>query len=148
MAYLEKLQADLKDAMRARDSIRMGTIRMLISQLKNAAIDAKGELSEEQELTVLMNAAKKRRESIEIYEKSDRNDLLEKEKQELEIISVYLPEQMSDSDIEKTVAGIIAEVGAASMKDFGKVMGQAMKKLKGKADGKKVQEIARRLLAR
>ncbi|MBN2009536.1 GatB/YqeY domain-containing protein [candidate division KSB1 bacterium] len=147
MSYLSTLQNDMKVAMKAKDSVRLNTIRMLISQMKNAAIDAREELTPEQELAVLSSAAKKRKESIEIYEKSNRSDLLEKERQELSIIETYLPAQMSDAEIEKVITEIAAELGASSMKDLGKLMGESMKQLKGKADGKKVQDIARRKLA-
>ena len=147
MSILEKISNDLKTAMKSKDRTRVETLRSLISQLKNERINQGKDLSPEQELAVLMNAAKKRKEAIEIYEKSNRNDLLDKEKSELDIISEYLPEQLSDEDIEKAVTEIIDRTGATSMKDLGRVMGEAMKELKGKADGKKVQQMVRSKLA-
>ena len=147
MSILEKISSDLKVAMKSKDKIRVETLRSLIAQLKNERISQGKDLSPEQELAVLMNAAKKRKEAIDIYEKSSRTDLLDKEKEELEIISEYLPEQLSDEEIEKTIAEIIERTGAASIKDLGRVMSEAMKELKGKADGKKVQQIVRSKLA-
>ncbi|MBD3291200.1 GatB/YqeY domain-containing protein [candidate division KSB1 bacterium] len=147
MSFLEKINSDLKTAMKAKDKIRVETLRSLIAQLKNERISQGKDLSPEQELAVLMNAAKKRNEAIEIYEKSNRTDLLDKEKGELDIISDYLPEQLSDEEIEKTVSEIIERTGATSIKDLGRVMGEAMKELKGKADGKKVQQMVRSKLA-
>ena len=147
MSIQEKITEDLKISMKAKDQSRVNTLRYLISQLKYAQISSKDDLSEDQELSVLMNAAKKHKEAIEIYQNSDRTDLLEKEKQELAVVSNYLPEQISDEEIEQIVADVIAETGAESLKDLGRVMGTAMKQLKGKADGKKIQEIVRRKLA-
>jgi len=147
MNYLEKISTDLKVAMKAKDQKRVNTLRLLIAPLKDARINLQEDLTPEQELSVLMSAAKKRKEAIEFYEQSDRTDLLEKEQQELAIISEYLPEQISDEETEKIVTEIIEKTGAATLKDMGKVMSEAMKSLKGKADGKKVQEIVRRKLA-
>jgi uncharacterized protein len=147
MSLLSTLQNDLKEAMKAKDSIRMNAIRMVISQLKNTAIDKMKELTADEEMAVLMSATKKRKESIEIYEKSNRTDLLEKEQRELSIISAYLPAQMSDEEIERVIVEVANEMNASGMKDLGKLMSESMKRLKGKADGKKVQEIARRKLA-
>ncbi len=147
MSILEKITNDLKIAMKSKDKIRVETLRSVIAQLKNERINVGNDLSPEQELAVLMNAAKKRKEAIDIYEKSNRKDLLDKEKSELEIISEYLPEQISDEAIEKSVSAIIERTGATSVKDIGRVMGEAMKELKGKADGKKVQQMVRSKLA-
>ena len=98
-------------------------------------------------LSFLMSAAKKRKESIEAYQAGNRQDLLEREQQELDIINKYLPQQMSDEDVEKAIDEIIGLTGATSSKDLGKVMSEAMKVLKGRADGKKVQNIVRSKLA-
>ncbi len=115
--------------------------------MKNARIDSEGELSPEQEMQVLLSAAKKRKEAIQAYKSGGREDLLEKELAELKIIEEFLPAQLSDEEIEKEVAAVIEQIGATGMKDLGRVMGEAMKKLKGKADGKKVQAIVRSKLA-
>ncbi len=147
MSIQEKLTEDLKAAMKAKDALRVETIRMLRAQMKDRQIAKGEELTEEDEIAVLTNAAKKRREAIELYKQSDRTDLLQKEEQELAILSAYLPEQMGREEIEAQVEKIIAEVGASSVKDLGKVMSVAMKSLKGRADGKTVQEIVRSKLS-
>lgn len=147
MSILSQLTDDMKAAMKAHDKVRVTTIRMVISQLKYARIDSGEELTTEQELGILLNAAKKRKEAIQAYESSERQDLLENERQELEIINKYLPEQMPDEEVEKIVIEIIESAGAAGLKDLGKVMSETMKKLKGKADGKKIQTIVRSKLA-
>jgi len=147
MDILQKLTEDLKLAMKAKDELRVGTLRLLISDLKKQKIDTGKELTEEQEIAVLLSAAKKRNEAIEIYQSTDRTDLLEKEQQELSIIQQYLPAQMSDQDIENEIDTIIKSLGASGIGDLGKVMGEAMKRLKGRADGKKVQNLVRTKLA-
>ena len=120
---------------------------MIISQLKNAKIDSGKDLTPDDELQILMNAAKKRKEAIEAYKAANRQDLLEKEQQEMEIIQQYLPEQMSSEEINKKIDEIIESTGASSLKDLGRVMSEAMKALKGRAEGKKVQQIVREKLA-
>ncbi len=147
MSIQAQLMDDLKAAMKSRDAVKVGTIRMLRAQLKDAQIAKREDLSEEEVILGLRTAAKRRREAIEMYRKSSREDLLEKEKAELDIISGYLPKQLSKEEIEPIAARVIAEVGAATIRDVGKVMGPLMKQLKGKADGKLVQQIARSLLA-
>jgi len=147
MSLQDQINEDMKAALKAKDSVKLGALRMLRAQLKDHQIEVGRELTDEDVIAVLTNAAKKRKESIEMYEKSDRSDLLENEKKELEVISKYLPKQLDESEIEDIVSGIIDEVGASSMQDIGKVMGPAMKELKGKADGKLVQEIVRKKLS-
>jgi uncharacterized protein YqeY len=147
MSILQQLTEDMKQAMKAQEKLRLSTIRMLISQLKNEKIDSGKDLTPDEEIQVLMNAAKKRKEAMEAYQKGNRQDLFEKEQQELEIIHQYLPAQMSDEEIENQIDGIIQSIGASSIKDLGKVMSEAMKVLKGRADGKKVQQVVREKLA-
>jgi len=147
MSILQQLIEDMKQAMKAQDKIKLSTVRLLISQLKNARIDSGKELTPEEEIAVLMNAAKKRKESIDAFKAGNRQDLIDREQQELVIIQQYLPAQISDEEIQKTITEIIAATGASSLKDVGKVMSEAMKVLKGRADGKKVQEFVRSKLA-
>lgn len=147
MSLQDKIMQDTKDAMKARDSVKLVTLRMVRAQMKDFQISKGEELTPDDEIAVLTNAAKKRREAIEMYEKSDRDDLLAKEKQELEIISAYLPEQLSEEEIGKIVSEVVSQVGASSAQDLGKVMGAVMGRLKGKADGKLVQEIVRKKLS-
>lgn len=146
MSVQEKMAEDLKLAMKAKDSIKVETIRMVRAQMKNFQISKGESLNADDELSILTTAAKQRREAIGFYEKSDRQELLEKEKQELEIISEYLPKQLSKEEIKETVVKVIEEVGAKSIQEMGKVMSVAMKQLKGKAEGKVVQEIVRSIL--
>ncbi len=147
MSIQEQLMEDMKAAMKAGDKLRLETIRGLRSQIKNAEIDKGRELSEEEVIQVLMNAAKKRKESIELYRQGNRMDRAEEESRELEIIQEYLPEQMSEEEIARLVDKVIKEVNASSPKDMGKVMGKIMPQVKGRADGKVVQKIVQQKLA-
>ena len=147
MSILTRLSADLKDAMKAHDKMRVNTLRLLISQIKKEKIDSVEDLTTEQETGILLTAAKRRKEAIQAFESGNRQDLVEIESQELEIISEYLPEQMSDGEIEKLIEEVIKAAGASSMKDLGRIMAEVMKRLKGKADGKKVQTIVRSKLS-
>ena len=146
MEIQDRLSEDLKTAMKAKEKVKVETIRMVRAQLQDFQIAKRDELTEEDEISVVINAAKKRKEALELYEKSDRQDLIDRERQELEIISAYLPAQLSKEEVEKVVLKVMEEVGASSPQDMGKVMGAAMKELKGKTDGKMVQEIVREKL--
>jgi uncharacterized protein len=146
MSYLSKLQDDLKTAMKSREEVKIRTIRSLISKLKEKRIELIHELEEAEELQVLRKAAKEREDSADTYKNAGRDDLLAIENAELEVIRSYLPAEMSDEQIASVIKTVIAETGAASMKDMGKVMGAAMKKLGGQADGKKVQALVKSLL--
>jgi len=147
MSLQDQLSEDLKTAMKAKERIVVETLRMVRAQIKDTQIAKGGELDDEAVIGVLTNAAKKRKEAIELYEKGGRTDLLEKEQQELAVISKYLPEQMSIEEVEKIVDSVIDEIGAQSVQDLGKVMGVAMKQLKGKADGKQIQDVVRQKLS-
>jgi uncharacterized protein YqeY len=147
MSLTEQINADLKAAMKSGDSVKLNTIRSIRAQIIEFSKSGTGEaITPEIEMSMLLSAAKKRKESIEMYEKGGRQDLADQEKRELEIISSYLPKQMTKEEAEAVIAKIIAETGAASAKDFGKVMPLAMKELKGKFDGKVVQEIVKQKL--
>lgn len=146
MSLQKSLHEDMKAAMKAGEGVKLSTIRLLRAQLKDAEIAKGGELSPDEELEVLTSSAKKRKDSIRAYEEANRPDLLEKEKQEFEILAQYLPEQLSEEKIQSVVTQVIETVGAVSMKDLGKVMSAAMAELKGKADGRVVQELVRKQL--
>lgn len=146
MSYLSRLQDDLKTAMKSRDEVKIRTIRSLIAKLKEKRIELIHELEEAEELQVLRKAAKEREDSAAAYKSAGREDLLAIENAELEVIRTYLPAEMSDEQIAAVIKTVIAETGASSMKDMGKVMGAAMKKLSGQADGKKVQALVKSLL--
>ncbi len=147
----ERINEDIKAAMKAKDQVRLETVRSIKKLLleKEVELRAKGKdsLSYEDEIAVLSQLAKQRREAIEQYTKAGREDLADKEKAELAIIETYLPPQLSDEELEAKIDQIIAEVGAKTVKDLGKVMGVAMKELKGKADGKKIQELVKSKLS-
>ena len=147
MSILQQLIEDMKQAMKAQEKLKLSTIRLLISDLKKEKIDSGKDLTPDQEIKILMSAAKKRKEAIEAYQAGNRQDLVEKEQQELAIIHQYLPAQMSAQEIAKQIDEIIQSTGALSMKDLGKVMSEAMKILKGRADGKIVQQLVREKLA-
>ncbi len=147
MSLKERLKEDMKAALKAKDKEKLSVIRMLQALIKNAEIDKRGELTDEEIISLLQKYAKQRRESIEMYEKGGRQDLVEKEKRELEIVEGYLPKQMSEEEIRELVAEVIKEVGASSPKDLGKVMQAVMPKVKGRADGSLVNRVVRELLA-
>ena len=142
----EKIRADLTEAMKAQQKERLSTIRMLQSAIKNEQINAGHELSDEETMSVIRKAVKQRQDSAEQYTKGNRPELAAKETAEIEVIKTYLPAEMSEEEIEATVRGIIADAGAQSKKDMGKVMKEATSRLKGRVDGKKIQEIVSRLL--
>jgi uncharacterized protein YqeY len=141
-----KIQEDLKAAVKAQDKVRVSTLRMIVSALKNAELEEREELSDEKELAVISSYARRIKESIEEYGKASRDDLVAKERGELAIVLAYLPDQMSDDDIRSEAQRVIAEVGAATPRDMGRVMGEMMKRFKGKVDGAAVKRIVTELL--
>lgn len=150
MSLKDQITADIKAAMKSKDKVRLETARSIKKVLleKEVSVRPSGqeELTETQELEVLSQLAKQRRDSIEQYQKAGREDLAEAEAQELAIIEEYLPKQLSEAEIGAVIDEILAETGAQSPKDMGKVMGPAMQKLKGRADGKVVQEMVKQKL--
>ncbi len=151
MSLKEQIGEDIKTAMKAKDKIRLQTVRSIKKAIldKEVELRPKGQdsLNQEQEIELLSQQAKQRRDSIEQFKNAGRDDLADKESQELGIIETYLPEQLGDEEVETIIDEIISSSGAASMKDLGKVMGAAMKQLKGKADGKKIQALVKSKLA-
>lgn len=151
MSLKDQISDDIKTAMKAKDKLRLETVRsikkVILERESTVRADGKDSLNEEQEMEILVQQAKQRRDSIAQYQKAGRDDLAEKEAAELAIIEAYLPAQLSDDDVSTVIDEIIAKVGASSPRDMGKVMGPAMKELKGKADGKKVQALVKSKLA-
>ena len=141
------MNQDMKTALKSNDKVRLETIRLLRSQIHNAGITKGKELSEEEVLEVMAKEVKKRKESIKMFEDGGREDLVEKETQEMEIISSYLPEPLNEKELETIVSEAIKETGAESMRDMGKVMAVVMPKTKGRADGKQVQELVKKKLS-
>jgi hypothetical protein len=142
MTLSEQINNDLRAAMKSGDKIRLQTLRLLRAHIIELSKRGEGHtITADEELSVLTTAIKKRKEAIEIYEKGGRPDLSQQERAELEVISTYLPKQLSPEEAAQTIDRIIRETGASVPKDFGKVMPLAMKELKGKFDGKLVQEM-------
>lgn len=149
MGLKEQISEQIKAAMKLPDKIKLETLRTLRAVLMEKEIELRGSgktLTPEDEIAVMMSAAKKRKESIEAFEKGGRAELVEQEKKELAIIQEYLPKQMSIDDVSKVIDQIVVETGATAAADFGKVMPQVMKQLKGKADGKLIQEMVKKRL--
>ena len=137
----------MKLAMKSGNKTELGTIRMLRAQIKSASIDKNDDLNEAELAQVLQKEAKKRKEAIEMFKQGNREDLVNKEESELEVISKYLPEQLSDKDLDEIISESITSLQIASEKDIGRVMGVIMPKVKGKADGKVVQQKVKEHLA-
>ncbi|WP_456402094.1 GatB/YqeY domain-containing protein [Persephonella sp.] len=144
---LKKLQEEMKISMKQGDKDRLSVIRMLISEIKKVQIDSKKELSDEEIITIIQRYAKQRKESIKQYKEAGREDLVEKEEKELSIVQEFLPEQLSEEEIEKIVDETIKEVGATSIKDMGKVMKSVLEKVKGQAEGSVVSAIVKKKLS-
>ena len=149
MTFQERIDNDLREAMKAREAARLGVLRMLKSALKNAAIEkhgVSGQLDDAEALAVLRKQAKQRQDSIEGFEKGNRPELAAKEKEELEILSHYLPKQLGAEEIKSLVAEAIAEAGATSKAQMGAVMKLVQAKAAGRADGRALsQEVQRQL---
>lgn len=143
----ETIRSQMLDATRARDNVRRDTLRLLVAAVENGRIDAGHDLSDDETLRVLQKEAKQRRESIVEYRKGNREDLVQQEQQELEIIETYLPVQLSDDEVRQLVEETIAEAGASGPDDLKLVMGPLMKKLEGRADGRVANAIVRELLS-
>ncbi|HYE96770.1 MAG TPA: GatB/YqeY domain-containing protein [Rubricoccaceae bacterium] len=139
MTLKERLAQDLKDAMRAREAVRLGAIRMLNAALLEWEKSGRGPVTEADELAILQKQVKQRRDSLAQFEAAGRTDLAEKEAAELAVLEAYLTAQASDEEIARIVQEVIAQTGAASPKDMGRVMGPAMARLKGQADGQRVR---------
>ena len=147
MSLQEQISAALKDAMRARDEVKMATLRLVLTAIKNREKEARSLLEDQEVISVITSQIKQRRESIEQYRKAGREDLVETEEKELQILQGYMPEQVSEEEISNTLDEIIAEVGAVSMKDMGKVMKAAMAKLAGKAEGGAINAMVKEKLS-
>ena len=149
MGLKEKLQSDLTDAIRSQDSVKSGTIRMLLAAITNEEVAGKAAkvLTDAEVITVLSREAKKRREAVEAYTNAKRDDLANKEKEEAAVIALYLPEQLSEADIKKLIAEAIAETNAAGAAGMGLVMKVLQPKIAGKADGGLVSSLVKAALS-
>lgn len=146
MTHYEKVQADMYTAMKSGEKERANTLRNVLSKLKDKQIEKREALSNEEEIKILQTLVKQRKESIDLYEKGGRNELVAIESQEMEIINSYLPKMMSDDSIKNIVKSVIENSGANSMSDMGKVMPEVMKQGKGLIDGKTAQKFVSEML--
>ncbi|HYV41696.1 MAG TPA: GatB/YqeY domain-containing protein [Thermoanaerobaculia bacterium] len=142
----KRIEQDLKAAMKSGDKRRVSTLRLLLSVLKNERINSQRELTGEEAEAVIRRAVKQRKEAIEVYNRMGRADLAGAEREEMAILEAYLPQAMSEADLEATVRAIISEKGFSSAKDVGQLMKKLMTTHRGRVDGKRAQEIARKLL--
>jgi len=135
MKLEEKVRQDLNQALKEKDALKVATLRFCLAEIRNFQLQKQKELTDEDVMGVIRRQVKLRREAVEAYQKGGRNDLAEKEGKELEILSKYLPQQLSTQDLEKIIKETISEIGAKDAGDFGKVMGAVMTKVKGQAEG-------------
>lgn len=147
MSLKDQLIQDMKTAMKAKQADRLGTIRQLRSAIKNKEIELRQDLDDSGILGVIGTAVKQRREAAQMYSDNGRPELAAKEEAEMAVLQEYLPAQLGEGEVRDIVAAVIAESGATSVKDMGKVMPQVMAKTKGSADGKMVNQLVRELLA-
>ena len=145
----QQIMAEMKDAMKAKNESVLRSLRAIKAEIIKAKTDpgAGGEIDEATEQKFLQKMMKQRKDSLEIFEKQGRADLAEKEKEEMAVIERFLPKQLSEAEIKEAVKGIIAQTGASTVADLGKVMGVASKQLAGKADGKTISTVVKELLS-
>ena len=143
MSLKEKITEDMKTAMRAKETARLGTVRLLLSAMKQKEVDERVVLTDADILAIIDKMVKQRRESIAQFEKAGRNDLADVEKAEIAVLSAYLPQQLSEAEVAAAIAAAIAETGASGAKEMGKVMGLLKSRLAGKTDMGKVSGLVK-----
>ena len=146
MSLFDTLQNDMYAAMKNGDKHKTGTLRVALSTLKDKKIEKREDLTDVEAIKIIQNLVKQRKEAADIYKENGRNDLMENENAELEILNAYLPQMMSEDDLRILVQKVVDDTGASSLSDIGKVMPEVMKQSAGKADGKMAQSIVRALL--
>jgi hypothetical protein len=147
MSLKEQLNEDLKTAMRNKEVVKRDSIRAINTMIKQIEVDERKELNDEDVIKLIQRGIKQREEAISQYKAASRDDLVQKEQEQVDVFMLYLPKQLSDEELEAGMKEIIAETGATSVKDMGKVMGAATKKFAGVADGKRINEMVKKLLA-
>ena len=147
MTLKERITEDMKQAMKAKDKLKLDAIRMVRGAIRNREIETQDELDDSGVLQVLANQIKRRKDSIEQFSDAGRTDLVERETEQLQALEIYMPQQISPEEIKELIDEVIAEVGASSMRDMGKVMSTIMPKVQGRADGKEVNQMVRERLA-
>lgn len=146
MTIVKRLTDDMKQAMKNKDRLKLSVVQMVRAAIKNAEINARKDLNEEEVLEVFSRELKQRRDSLQEFKNAGRTDLIEKVEAEIAILIGYLPEQLSEEEVRTIVADTVQEIGASSKADMGKVMSALMPKVKGKADGKLVNQIVQQYL--
>ena len=146
MSLKEQLKEDLKTGMRDKEVVKRDSIRAINTMIKQIEVDERKDLNDEDVIKLIQKGIKQREESISQYKAASRDDLVEQEQAQVDVFMLYLPAQVSDNELEAGMKEIIAQVGATSMKDIGKVMGNATKKFAGVADGKRINEMVKKLL--
>ena len=134
MSIKQTISEDMKTFMRAKDTARLGAVRLLQASIKQKEIDDRVELTDDQVLSVIQKMLKQRKDSIEAYQKADRQDLIDQEQLEIDVLSKYMPEPLTDDEVSKIIDEVISEVNATDMKDMGKVVGVLKSKISGRAD--------------
>lgn len=147
MSLKQQLKDDVKTAMREKNIVKRDSIRAINTMIKQIEVDERKELSDEDIIKLIQKGIKQREEAVTQYSEANRDDLVAKEQEQIDIFKVYLPKQLSDEELENGLKEIIDQVGATSMKDIGKIMGQATKKFAGVADGKRINETTKKLLS-
>src|SRR5262245_57140462 len=147
MSLIDRIEDDLTEAMRERDAERRDALRLILASLRGAEKELMRPLSEDEELQVLQRERKKRLEAAEAFREAGRDEQAEKEEDELDVLEEYMPEPLSEDEIEEIVDDVIAEVGATSMRDIGRVMADVMPQIAGRADGSTVSQLVREKLA-
>lgn len=145
---LEKIRTDLSQALKEKKEIEVSALRLLLAEVHNKEIEKQGELIEEEVIGVIRKQIRLRQEAIESYQKGERKDLEQKERDEMKILSKYLPQMISPQELEKIVDSKIKQLGAKGPQDFGKVMGEVMKEVKGQADGAEVAKLVKERLTK
>lgn len=146
MSIKQTISEDMKTFMRAKDKARLGAVRLLQASIKQKEIDDRVELTDDQVLSVIQKMLKQRKDSIEAYQKADRQDLIDQEQLEIDVLSKYMPEPLTDDEVSKIIDEVISEVNATDMKDMGKVVGVLKSKISGRADMGQVSKIVREKL--
>ncbi len=147
MSLLERINSDLKQAMKNKEKDKLGVIRMIKASMQNEALKLGHELTDEEELTILTREVKQRKDSLHEFEKAGREDLVEKIRIELKYVELYMPEQLSEEEVTEIVKQAISETGASTKAEMGKVMAAVMPKVKGKADGSLVNKLVQQQLS-
>ncbi|GBF10139.1 GatB/YqeY domain-containing protein [Tepidibacillus sp. HK-1] len=147
MSLMDRISEDMKQAMKNKDKVKLSVIRMIRSAIKYTEIEKQTTLSDEQILDVLTREVKQRRDSLQEFEKAGRQDLVENVQAELEILKQYLPQQLSEQELRNIIQSVIEEIGAKGKSDMGKVMSAVMPKVKGRADGKLINQLVQEYLS-